>query len=143
MAKRILAVDYGERRTGLALSDPSNILASPFRTLDSKTDGPPAQNIARIAVEEEVGLVLVGYPLHSDGSVGAMAAAVDRFIGELTELMPGMRIEKADEGYTSSEAEGLLMQRKRSRRGDKKSVDRMAAAILLQDYLNDPAAKLP
>lgn len=137
MEKRVLAVDFGERRLGIALSDPANILASPYCTLDTRKDGDPVESIARIAFQESVGLVLVGIPLDADGGMGEKAKVVEAFTGRLAEALPGLKIEKADERYTTAEAKGFLMQRKRKKRTDKKIIDRMAAAVLLQDYLDE------
>ena len=137
MEKRILAVDFGERRLGIALSDPANILASPYCTLDTRKDGDPVEAIARIAFQESAGLVLVGIPLDADGGMSEKAGAVEAFAGRLARALPGLKIEKADERYTSVEAKGYLMQRKRKKRRDKKIIDRMAAAVLLQDYLDE------
>ena len=141
MDVRILAVDFGERRLGIALSDPAGILASPYCTLDTRKDGDPVRAVARIADKESAGVIVVGMPLHADGAVSPMALKVEAFITRLSAALPGARIERADERYTSAEAEGHLMLRKRKKRRDKGAVDRMAAAVLLQDYLDEKREK--
>jgi len=134
---RILSIDFGERRIGIALSDTERIIASPLTTLDTRQTGNPIEAIAHLCQEHEVGLIVVGYPLHLDGHAGEKAAVVDQFIETLKTATPSIPIEKVDERYSSLEAHALLKGRKRKKgRTDKNMIDRVAAALFLQEYLN-------
>jgi putative holliday junction resolvase len=137
LRKRILAVDYGERRVGLALSDPACILATPLATLDTRLVSDPVEAIAERVQENDVGLLVIGYPLHLDGRVSEKAKAVECFAGRIRARLPNIKVELTDERYSSVEAKDLLRLRKPKKRGGKRSVDRFAAAILLQEYLDE------
>ena len=134
-----MAIDYGERRLGLALCDEACILATPYRTIDTRQETDPVAAITETVGDENIGLILIGYPLHLDGRVSEKAVAVDAFIRKLSDALPGMKIDRADEAYTSVQAAGFLAQRKKNRRKrpDKAAIDRLAAAILLQEYLDE------
>jgi putative Holliday junction resolvase len=137
----ILAVDFGERRIGLALSDPLAIVARPYRTLDTRETPDPFKAIADIVRLENAGRVLVGYPYRLNGSAGTKAKAVDRFIDRLEAVLGNVPVERVDERYSSVEAQEILNKRKQKRRGNKADVDRFAAAVFLQDYLNERTGK--
>ncbi len=141
MRKRILAIDYGERRIGLALSDPSNILATPFTTLDTRIIKSPVEQIAVIAEENEVDTIVVGYPIHLDGRKSEKALAVDLFVENLKKRMPHITFDLTDERYSSVEAGKMLKTKKRKKRFDKQAIDRYAAAVFLQEYLNEHSGK--
>ena len=137
----ILAVDFGERRIGLALSDPLSIIARPYRTLDTRETPDPFKAIADIVRLENAGRVLVGYPYRLNGSAGTKAGAVDRFIARLETVLGDVPVERVDERYSSVEAQEILNKKNRKRRGGKAAIDRFAAAVFLQDYLNERAGK--
>jgi putative Holliday junction resolvase len=136
LSKIILAVDFGERRIGLAVSDPSCIIARPYRTLDTLKDKNPFITISDIVKKENIGLVLVGYPYHTNGSISAKAKTVDGFIQKLAAQLPGIPVQHTDERYSSVDAKEIIMQKKRKKRGDKKTIDRFAAALFLQEFLD-------
>ncbi|MFH0922232.1 MAG: Holliday junction resolvase RuvX [Fibrobacterota bacterium] len=131
-----MAVDFGERRIGIALSDPGRILATPWGTIDTRKHPDPAETIARLVRENDAGLIVVGYPLHLDGRISEKAMAVDAFIEKLKARVPGVPVERTDERYSSVEAQGVLMSKKRNKHRDKEAVDRIAAALFLQEYLD-------
>ena len=137
MSKIILAVDFGERRMGLAVSDPSYIIARPYCTLDTLKDKNPIEAIKRIVKKEDVGLIIVGYPYHTNGSISEKARVVDDFIKKLKTKLSRIPIKRTDERYSSVEAKEILGKKKGKKISDKKAIDRIAAAVFLQDYLNE------
>ena len=138
---RVLAIDVGKRRVGLAISDPTRTLARPLSTLTvSDTDAVDAvaREIERLAAEDD-GLVriVVGMPVGLDGAPNAQTAHVLQFIEALKARTP-IPIETEGERLTSREAESRLAVRERSWRRRKQRLDAAAAAIILQDYLDRP-----
>ncbi|MBD3161540.1 MAG: Holliday junction resolvase RuvX [Candidatus Eisenbacteria bacterium] len=131
---RLLAVDYGRRRTGLALSDPEGRLASPIGTLTCRGLDDLAARVAERAAEVEAGGVVIGFPRHLDGRPGDLAPEVQGLAERLRSR--GLRTILWDERLTSWEAETKLREAGRSIRGTRMRVDAAAAAILLQSYLD-------
>ena len=137
---RVLGVDVGRRRVGLAISDPSGTLARPLTTL---TVTGPGDAVRRVAAEvnrlvsEDDGLdaIVVGVPSSLDGTPTDETAMVARFMAALTERV-SMPVVGGDERLTSREAESRLASRERDWRRRKKKLDAAAAAIVLQDYLD-------
>ena len=138
---RALGIDYGERRIGLALSDPTGLLASPWKTMTN--DGNLRAAAARIGEEvrtlvaEPDGLVAVvlGHPKRLSGEPNALTARVDT-LAEFLSREVAVRIVLQDERLTSHAADELLASREKDWRRRKKEVDAMAAALILQDYLD-------
>jgi putative holliday junction resolvase len=136
---RVLAVDVGERRIGLAISDISRTLARPLRTLTVRdaSDGvnQVIAEIARLHAEDDGLLrVVVGLPVHLDGSASDQTSRVAAFV-EALKKRTAVPIVTADERLTSHEAESLLAERTRDWRERKARLDAVAAAVMLQDYL--------
>ena len=134
---RILAVDYGERRIGLALSDPTRTIAYPLTTLTRRRGRrPPWAEMLRLVQEKEVEEIVVGLPLELQGHEGPWAAHVRTFGDELGRRT-GLPVHWVDERLTSVEAErvvrGLGLPRKQ--REQKERIDAAAAALILQSYL--------
>ena len=132
---RIIGIDYGSARTGLAVSDPLGIFASPMETVTSAKIIEYLQNYAR--TETIVGFVL-GYPLNLDGRPAQAAPEVDRFLEILKKAFPDIPVSLEDERFTSVLAHRAMIDggMKKSVRRDKKQVDRISAAIILQSYLD-------
>ena len=137
---RVLGIDVGSRRVGLAISDASRTLARPFTTL--KVQGmkdavdQAAAQIARLQDEEDgLAAMVVGLPKRLDGSPHQFGAEVARFIRDLADRTP-LPVLPVDERLTSREAEQRLAERERDWRRRKERLDEAAAAILLQDYLD-------
>ena len=139
---RALGIDYGGRRIGLALSDPSGTLASPLRVLER----PPSERdtvrlvceeIARlVAADDGLATVVVGWPRRLDGSPNEQTPVVEAFaraIGQATALPVVLQ----DERLSSHEAESRLALRERDWRKRKSKLDAAAAAVVLQDYLDE------
>jgi putative pre-16S rRNA nuclease len=136
---RVLAVDVGERRIGLAISDVSRTLARPLLTLTVRNaaDGVDqvATEIARLKEEDDgLSTVVVGLPVCLDGSPNEQTPRVAAFVNALKARTP-VPILTADERLTSREAESLLAERTRDWRQRKARLDAVAAAVILQDYL--------
>jgi putative Holliday junction resolvase len=133
---RILGVDYGRRRIGLAISDEGQFLARPLdpylRTHSRKKD---LEAIARLAREQEAGCIVFGLPLNMDGTKGEMVLEVESFVKDLQPLA-GLDIVVSDERLTSVEAERVLIQGNVKRKDRKLLRDGLAATLILQGYLD-------
>jgi putative Holliday junction resolvase len=137
---RVLGVDVGERRIGLAISDRSRTLARPLTTLtiDGSANAVDrvADTITRLRAEEDgLDTVVVGLPVKLDGSANLATARAVQFIEGLRARVPVVILTE-DERLTSREAESRLAQRERDWRKRKEKLDAAAAAIILQDYLD-------
>ena len=130
---RVLAVDWGTRRVGLALSDPSGRLARPLETLTVRSAEDAAAGVARTAAREGVRCIVVGLPFRPSGDEGSAARGARRLGEALKEQ--GYQVEFVDERWTSEEARELAVA-KGERRGDKGRLDQLAALLLLQHYLD-------
>lgn len=130
---RILAIDYGRKRIGLAACDPLGIAAHPLQTL-SGTPEQAIPAIGAICADRETTKLLVGMPYNMDGSEGPMAAEVRAFAARLAAAT-GLPLEFADERLTSYGAEEELRGLSKKQRRDRGRVDAIAAVTLLRDYL--------
>ncbi|HTZ39057.1 MAG TPA: Holliday junction resolvase RuvX [Syntrophales bacterium] len=135
---RILGIDYGEKRIGLAVSDELEITARGISVIERKSKKADLAAIAAAVSEYGVGAIVVGYPLRLDGSAGIQCEKVDRFIASLKEII-AVPVIACDEALSTKEAEGLLRETGVARRKRRGVVDRIAAAFILQDYLNRKA----
>ena len=142
---RILGIDVGRRRIGLAISDPTRTLARPLTALTVDGDNGPdrvAQEIARLAEEEDgLSAVVVGMPGRLDGTPSGQTLHVARFIVAL-KCRTAIPVFEEDERLTSREAESRLAVRERDWRKRKARLDAAAAAIILQDYLDRDGHKV-
>ena len=136
---RILGIDLGRRRVGLAISDPTRTLARPLATLTIDGDSAVervAREIERLAADADgLDAVVVGMPARLDGSPSPRTVEVARFITRLRERI-ALPVHQEDERLTSKEAESRLALRQRDWRKRKAQLDAAAAAIILQDYLD-------
>jgi len=136
---RILGIDYGRRRIGLAVSDEAGFLARPLdphlRTRSLKKD---LEHLSRLAREFEVETIVVGLPLNMDGSKGEMALEVEGFVSQLQELSK-IAVIVSDERLTSVEAERVLLEGNVKRKDRKQLRDGLAATLILQGYLDSQA----
>ncbi|MDE2731439.1 MAG: Holliday junction resolvase RuvX [Bacteroidota bacterium] len=136
--KRIVAVDYGTRRTGVALADPLGLFAQPFGTW---SPGVAADRLAELHRREGIAVIVIGWPLMEDGTEGAATERVEAYIRHLTRRLRGTTIVRWDERYTTEEARDRL--RGCLRRGQKKRVDMLAAGLILQEYLEASETETP
>lgn len=129
---RVLGVDYGTKRIGLAISDDLRLTARPLEVV-ARRDLKAALN--RIVDEYEVGGVVVGLPTGLAGNEGVSAAGARKLGAEIEEVLE-VRVEYIDERFTSRMAESALLESGMKRQGRKETVDKVAAAIILQTYLD-------
>ena len=137
---RILGIDFGERRIGLAISDPDGQLAVPLTTVRRSSDTQAIRQITDIARREGVARLVIGEPLNLDGSRGPASARASSFARKLTGES-GLPVEMTDERLTSVEAEERLREAGIDPRRHPEKVDSTAAQILLQQYLNESHAR--
>jgi putative Holliday junction resolvase len=132
---RIIGIDYGRRRTGLAVSDPLGIFASALDTIDSTK---LIDYLKKYAIGERIVRFVVGYPVNMDGRPSEAQADVDVFLKSLSKAFPQVPVTLEDERFTSVLAHQVMIDggMKASQRRDKRSVDRISAAIILQSYLD-------
>ena len=142
--KRILALDYGTVRIGVALSDELGWTAQPLETINRRTLDRDIAHIASLVGTHEVGQVLLGFPIQLDGREGPAIQAMREFQARLEQGVP-VPVILWDERLTTKAAEDLLIAADVSRKKRKGVVDRIAASILLQSYLAslEPAPKEP
>ena len=132
---RILAVDYGLKRIGLAISDLLRITASPFEMMESVSLKKDALKIAELAKEKDVSEIVVGLPLSMNGDESEMTGIVRNFITELKEIS-GLPVIEIDERLTTAQAERILIEEADISRGKRKNIkDKIAAALILQIHL--------
>ena len=132
---RIIGIDYGRRRTGLAASDPLGIFASALDTVDSTKFIDYLKNYAE---KERIVHFVVGYPVNLNGRPAEAQADVDAFLKTLGKAFPGIPVTLEDERFTSVMAHRAMIDggMKYKDRRNKESVDKIAAAIILQGYLD-------
>jgi len=133
--KRLLGIDYGKARVGLAVSDPERRLASPLATLERKDNDRDARYFQDLVRDEEIGLLVVGLPLHNDGREGILAEAARKY-GEWLHDVTGLPVAFWDERFTSIEAEEHLRGAGLTRAKRKQRRDRLAAQIILQGFID-------
>jgi putative holliday junction resolvase len=136
---RILALDYGSKRVGVAVSDPTHTLASSLPYLAATPFATLAGNIKKITREQEVVLILIGMPRNMDGSYGPAAKIVQEFVTRLKELVL-VPIQTVDERLTTVEASRRLHEAGRSSKAQKNRIDSASAQVLLQSFLD---ARMP
>ena len=131
----MLAIDYGTKRTGIAVTDPLGIIAQPLETVNTKE---LERYIAAYCAKEEVSTIVVGYPRQMSGAPSNTMRFVEPLIGRLRHAYPDKRIVAYDERFTSVLAQRTILESgigKMARR-DKSLVDKVSAAIILQDYMS-------
>ena len=132
---RIMGIDYGTKRIGVAVTDPLRIIASPYDTI--------ANNdffifLHKYLENEDVDTIVVGLPLHLDGTDAQIGEEVHLFAAKLKELFPQLTVDRIDERFTSQEAMKVLLQSgtKKKKRRDKGLIDKISASIILRNYMN-------
>lgn len=132
---RILAIDYGTQRIGLAISDPTGTLASPLETIPAHPFDRFLDRLKQIIQEKDVTLILVGMPRNLNGSYGEAANKVIEFVKAVGANI-AIPIKMWDERLTTTQAAKSMIQAGVKTETFKKKLDRMAAAVLLQSYLD-------
>jgi putative holliday junction resolvase len=136
---RILALDHGTRRIGVAVSDELKMIAQPLEYILAEPYEGFLARLKALLQEKEVELILIGMPRNMDGSYGPAAQKVQDFIAALKPAIT-VPIKTWDERLTSAQANRFLIQGNVRREKRKEKVDKMAAAILLQSYLDSRVA---
>ncbi|MBR2615010.1 MAG: Holliday junction resolvase RuvX [Clostridia bacterium] len=132
---RILALDIGDKRIGLAISDPFNSYALPLKTYFRKNLKTDLVELSKIIKEKEITNIVCGLPVNFDGSPSIQTQKTGYFIDRLKETV-NLPIETVDERCTTVEAERVLIEENMSREDRKKVVDAIAATYILEGYLN-------
>ena len=131
---RILSIDYGTKRTGIAVSDPLQIIATGLDTVPTHQLMAYLKNYMQ---EEDVETIVVGEPFHPDGTPAQISHLILGFVRQLKKEFPDTIIERIDESFTSEEAKSIILQsgvRKKKRR-EKGLVDKISAVLILQDFM--------
>jgi putative Holliday junction resolvase len=134
---RVMAFDYGTKRVGIAVTDPLKIIANTLATIHPKDI---IQFLKDYLGKEQVECFVVGQPLRLDGSDSESAVHVEKFVSLLNKTFPGIPVKRVDERFTSLIAKRALLEMglKKKQRADKKNIDQVSAAIILQTYLESP-----
>lgn len=133
---RIIGIDYGKKRVGIAKSDPLRLFAIPVGTY------PPRESlevVLSVEQDERISEIVIGWPLALDGTEGKATERVLSYINRLKKVVPDIPILKIDERYSSKRAVSALVAAnvKKKARREKERIDSAAAAIILQDYLDE------
>lgn len=142
MTGRVVGVDLGTKRVGVAVSDPGGVLASPYEVLERTGDlDRDRQRLKAIVDEVEAVLVVVGLPLSMDGTIGRAATAALDEADKLGQVLAPVPVETFDERLTTVSADRSMMQRKMNAQARRKVVDKVAAAVMLQAWLDSREAR--
>ncbi len=133
---RIIAIDFGMKRVGIASTDPLQIIASPLTTVPNKE---AVDFIFNFCSKEDVDTIVVGQPFRMSGELSDVEKEILKFIQELNKKLPNMPIKRCDERYTSKMAMQALIDSgvKKKKRRDKSLLDSTSASLILQDYLQN------
>lgn len=131
---RILAIDYGQKRTGIAITDEMQIIASGLTTVPSET---ALTFLQKYFNDEKVERVLIGQPMQMDYTPSESTETIEAFVKKFEKLFPDMPVERVDERFTSKMAQKTMLASglKKKQRQNKALVDEISATIMLQDFL--------
>jgi putative holliday junction resolvase len=138
---RFLGVDYGERRVGLAVSDPTGIIATPLRTAEVTSDREAVRAVCEAADETEAVRIVVGDPVNMNGTRGMMCERVAAFV-ELLQQATDVPVVLYDERLSSGLVERAMLEADLSRQKRKRARDKLAAQVILQGYVDAQASGL-
>jgi putative Holliday junction resolvase len=129
-----MSIDYGTKRTGIAVTDPLQLIATGLSTVHTKD---LFEFLANYFKEEDVEKIVVGMPTHADGNPVPVTQHIIGFIRKLQKLYPAKEVVTVDERYTSSNASDIIQQSgyKKKKRHDKALIDKIAAALILERYM--------
>lgn len=132
---RILCIDYGLKRCGIAVTDPLQIIVSGLETVPTNL---LLTFIDNYLLTENVTELVIGLPVHKDGNFTYLKKYIDDFISTFSFNHPEIKVTFADESFTSSQAKSIIFQQgiKKEKRKDKSLVDKVSAVLILQKYLN-------
>jgi putative Holliday junction resolvase len=130
---RVLGVDLGTRRVGLAITDPTRTISSPLKTIPAGSESALARALLGLCAEKDVRLVVVGLPVSADGSEGPGCERARRIAARLEQ--GGMPVVLHDESWSSRDAEEVIRETGKTRRSTRDGIDAIAASLILRDYL--------
>ena len=134
---RIMALDLGDSRIGIAFSDPMHIIANGYETYSRKKTDEDFEHIVSLVKEKDVGIVVIGLPINMDGTMGEIVDKSKEFGEKLKTLLPeNIKIDYMDERLTTVSAEKMLIDADVRRDKRKTVIDKIAATIILQSYLD-------
>ena len=139
MDERVLGLDIGDVRIGTAVSDPGRTIATPAEVIRRIGGGPDVRKIAELCSRFDTREIVSGLPLNMDGSEGFQAGKVRAFCAQLEKA--GFRVSYQDERLSTVAAEEALLEDNRSREERKQMVDKVAAALILQEWLDRQATQ--
>ncbi len=138
---RLLSLDVGGRRVGVAVSDDTGLIASPLTTIRRTSKAADFDKIARLVQEQRAGALVIGLPLNRDGSAGPQAQRVERYAAALAESLRaqglGLPVIFWDEHLSTQRADEAMIVAGRKARDRRDRIDAAAAAVILQDYLDE------
>ncbi len=134
MNQRAIAIDYGSRRTGIAIGDTESKMAAPFERFENLTDDQLLEKIAELVKREDISVIVCGLPLNENGSLGPQAMLTEKFAASLEKTI-ALPVVRVDERLTSHDAESRLAGHF-TRKQKRKRVDAIAAARILQDFFD-------
>jgi putative pre-16S rRNA nuclease len=132
---RILGVDYGQKRVGLAISDETGIIAQSVDYVEGGSDKKVIEEVLRVAKERAVGKIIVGVPVRMNGTPSPQTGRTLQFVTTLKQATP-LPVEPWDERLTSVQAERVLIEGNVRRKDRKEKIDKLAAQLMLQSYLD-------
>ncbi len=138
---RYLALDVGDRRIGVAVSDETGLIATPLTVIRRRSRVEDFARIARLVREEEAGRLIVGHPLNDDGSAGPQARRIERYATALSEALQAEGLDLPlifwDERLSTMRAQEMMISAGRTARDRQARIDAVAAAVILQDFLDE------
>lgn len=137
---RILALDVGDRRVGVAVCDETGLIATPLTVVERASKVEDFARIAKLVRNEGVGMLVVGHPLNTDGSAGPQAQRTERYAVSLRDALQADGLDLAfalwDESGSTQRAQEMMIASGRKARDRRARIDAVAAAVILQDYLD-------
>lgn len=133
---RILGIDYGEARTGLAVCDENEMISTVIGTVHERDKDKLAQKIASVCTEEHVQKIVLGLPKNMDGTEGFRAEHTRLFAQKLQDLLPELPMEFYDERLSTVAASRFMMEANTKGKKKKNAIDALSAQIILQDYID-------
>lgn len=137
---RVMALDVGHKRIGVALSDPGQVLASTLQVIERKGQQRDLATVVQLVRQHEVGRIIVGYPRSLNGTVGQQARFVERYVAVLEKKLGDSSLDVPvvlwDERFSTVVADRLMAEAGRKGRERRERIDAVAAAVILQDYLD-------
>ena len=132
---KVIGIDYGEARIGVSYSDDLGMFAHPFETIHLKK-ADPIKRIIEIAEEKKIQAIVIGMPRNLDGSYGASAIKVEKFLNQIRSFLPEMKIHTQDERFTTTVAQKKLYDAGHSVKSSRQIIDEAAAVEILQSFLD-------